>query len=265
VIDDAQIDDVLRAMGRFADLKSRFTRAHSAGVAALARRAADHLRLDDAVARTVERAALVHDLGRVAVGAAIWDKPGPLTDLERERVRVHAYAGERILSRAPCLAAIADVATLAHERLDGRGYHRRLSAAACSIGARVLAAADVYHAMTEPRAHRPAHAPEVAAAELTAQARAGTLCPDAVGAVLAVIGHAPARAARPAGLTERELDVLRLVARGLTNKEVASALEISPRTAGHHLERVFAKVGVTTRAAAAMFAMEHGLVATQPT
>ncbi len=261
-VDDDAVDEILRALGHFADLKSRFTRAHSAGVARLARDAAAKLGLGDAAAHTLERAGWVHDLGRVAVSAAVWDKPGPLTDPEWEHIRMHTYVGDRILSRVSGLADVVGIATVAHERLDGSGYRRKLNGASSSASVRVLAAADVYHAMTEARAHRPAKIAADAATELTAMARAGALCPDAVGAVLAVGGHAAhPKAERPAGLTDRELDVIRLVARGLTNKEVAAALEISPKTAGNHLQNIFDKVGVTTRAAATLFVMQKGLLA----
>lgn len=262
VVDQDAIDEVLRVMADFADLKSRFTRTHSRGVADLAGRAARQLGLGASLQQVVERAGLVHDLGRVAVSISVWDKPGPLTDPEWERVRMHTYVGERILARLSSLSAVTEIASLAHERVDGRGYHRKLVGPSCPVLARILAAADVYHAMIEDRAHRRAHGEQAAAAMLAAEANRGALCPDAVAAVLAAAGHAPTRrAAGPAGLTDRERAVLRLVARGLTNKEVAVALDISTKTAGHHVQHIFEKIGVTTRAAASMFAMQHGLVA----
>lgn len=258
---DEQIDQVLRAMGDFADLKSRFTRGHSRGVARLARFAAAVLGLPEAAGRALERAASVHDLGRVAVSAGVWDKPGPLNDGERERVRLHTYVGERILARAPSLESVAAIATLAHERIDGSGYHRRLGAPACTTPARVLAAADVFHALTEPRPHRPARTPDQAAATVIEMASTGALCAEAVRAVLAAAGHADRpRPSLPAGLTVREIEVLRAVARGLTNKEVAATLDISSKTVSRHLESVFSKIGVTTRAAATMFAMQRGVM-----
>jgi HD-GYP domain-containing protein (c-di-GMP phosphodiesterase class II) len=253
------IDEGLRAIAHFTDLKCRFTRGHSSGVAALAGAAASKLGLDADLSRDVFRAGLVHDVGRVAVTAAIWDKTEPLTDTERERIRIHTYAGERILSRAPSLSRVAEIATVAHERLDGSGYHRRLPAAACTPAARVLAAADVYQALREDRPQRAALAADRAAAELGAMARAGLLCPDAVNAVLHAAGHAVRAAGRPSGLTDREVEVLRLISRGLTNKEIASALDISAKTAGHHVQHVLEKLGVTTRAAATMIAMKTGL------
>ncbi len=258
-VPDEAVDEVLRAMGHLADLKSRFMRRHASGVADLVRAAGRRLRLGAAAERTLERAARVHDLGRVAVSAAVWDKPGALTDPEWELVRIHAYTGERILSRATGLAAVAQIAAMAHERVDGSGYHRRLAGSSCPVSARVLAAADVYAALTEERPQRAAKGADEAAAMLSRMAREGALCPDAVAAVLAVSGHTTARVERPDGITDRELEVLRLVARGKTNKEIATTLDISPKTAGHHVEHIFAKIGVTTRAAAAMVAMQRGL------
>jgi HD-GYP domain-containing protein (c-di-GMP phosphodiesterase class II) len=252
------VDEALRAIAHFADLKSRYTHDHSSGVAARVAMAGKRLGLDAATLKDATRAALVHDVGRVAVSAAIWDKREPLTDVEREKIRLHSYVGERILSRSPALAAVSALATLAHERLDGSGYHRRLPANACSVAARLLAAADVLQALLEERPHRAAFTLERAHAMLRELADEGALCREAVAALL----DAPAEARTgqaPAGLTERELDVLRLVARGLTNKEVASALQISAKTVGHHLQHVFEKLGVTTRAAATMIALQRGL------
>jgi HD-GYP domain-containing protein (c-di-GMP phosphodiesterase class II) len=260
-ITDDRIDDALAVMADFSDLKSRFTRGHSPAVAELAAAAARGMALGAEVERALRRAGLLHDLGRVAISAGIWDKPGPLTDGEREQVRLHSYVGERVLARASGLAPAAELASLAHERVDGSGYHRRLPAAACSISARILAAADVYRALCEERPYRPARSPDQAASELLGMAGAGTLCPDATRAVLAAAGHAARRVERPTGLTDREIDVLRLLARGLTNKEIASTLDISTKTAGHHVQHIFEKLGVTTRAGATMAAMQRGIPA----
>jgi DNA-binding NarL/FixJ family response regulator len=150
-----------------------------------------------------------------------------------------------------------------HERLDGSGYHRQAAASSIPLSARVLAAADAFQAMTQERAHRSAHPPEAAARELAAQGRAGVLDPDAVSAVLAAAGHVSAgpRPPRPADLTERQVEVLRLVARGSSNPEIARSLVISRRTAERHVQDIYAKIGVSTRAGAALFAMEHDLLA----
>jgi response regulator RpfG family c-di-GMP phosphodiesterase/DNA-binding CsgD family transcriptional regulator len=258
-VDGDAVDEGLRAIANFTDLKCRFTRGHSTGVSMLAGAAARKLGLGAEMEQAVSRAGLVHDVGRVAITAAIWDKTEPLTDAERERIRLHTYVGERVLSRAPALSTVAEIATLAHERIDGTGYHRRLPAAACSPAARVLAAADVYQALREERPHRRAMGADQAAAELASMVKSGSLCPDAVNAVLSGAGHTVRAPERPSGLTDREVEVLRLVARGLTNKEIASTLDISTKTAGHHVQHVLEKLGVTTRAAATMIAMKTGL------
>jgi HD-GYP domain-containing protein (c-di-GMP phosphodiesterase class II) len=203
----------------------------------------------------------VHDVGRVGVSASIWDAPRPLTDGEWERVRLHPHGTERILSRTTSLAPLGELAALAHERLDGRGYYRRLPSSAMSAAARLLASCDTYQAMTEERPHRKALGTDRAAEELRSEAREGRLDGETVEAVLGAAGHRPrARVQRPSGLSDREVEVIRLLARGLTNKEVGIELGVSTKTAGNHVQHVFEKVGVTTRAAAAMYAMQHGLV-----
>lgn len=258
-LDGEAIDRALAAMGNFADLASPYLVGHSAGVAGLASAAGPRCRLAAADLVTLRRAALVHDVGRVSVPVRIWEKAAPLTADEWERVRLHAYHSERVLCRSPFLAALAPVATAHHERLDGSGYHRGAAAAALSSPARVLAAADAYHAMTEPRPYRDALAPELAAETLTQEARRGRLDAQAVAAVLEAAGHRVPRIERPAGLTDREAEVIGLLARGLQTKQVARALGISAKTADRHVQNAYAKIGVSTRAAAALFAMEHGL------
>ena len=253
------IDGALAAMGDFADLVSPYLVGHSSGVATLAAEAAGRCRLEPDDVVEIRRAALVHDVGRVAVPARIWQKQAPLTPDEWERVRLHAYHSDRVLAHSPFLATLAGVATCHHERLDGSGYHRGAAAPALGTLARILAAADAYHAMTEPRPHRDALAPQQAADTVRQEAGAGRLDGDAVSAVLEAAGHRPARIERPAGLTEREAEVIGLLARGLQTKQVARALGISVKTADRHVQNAYAKIGVSTRAAAALFAMQHGL------
>jgi HD-GYP domain-containing protein (c-di-GMP phosphodiesterase class II) len=209
----------------------------------------------------IRRAGLVHDLGRVAAHPRIWQKPGPLSADEWEQVRLHPYQTERVLSRSGFLAALAPIAGVHHERLDGSGYHRGCAGAALAMPARVLAAADAYQAMTEPRPRRQALEPEQAAKTLGQEASSGRLDPDAVAAVLKAAGQQVPRVARPAGLTEREAEVIGMLARGLQTKQVARALGISIKTADRHIQNAYGKLGVSTRAAAALFAMEHGLIA----
>jgi HD-GYP domain-containing protein (c-di-GMP phosphodiesterase class II) len=261
MLEGEAIERALAAMGGFADLISPYLAGHSAGVAGLARAAAMRCRLGAAGAMTVGRAALVHDLGRVAVDARTWQKAGPLTADEREQVRLHAYHTERALSRSAFLSALAPVAGAHHERLDGSGYHRGVAGAELALPARLLAAADACHALTEPRPHRDALAPERAAEMLASEANAGRLDPDAVAAVVEAAGQRVPRLERPAGLTDREAEVVGLLARGLQTKQVARALGISVKTADHHIQNAYEKIGVSTRAAATLFAMQHGLVA----
>jgi DNA-binding CsgD family transcriptional regulator len=211
--------------------------------------------------RVLRRAALVHCLGRLGVSNSIWDKPGPLGPGEWERVRLSPYLTERMLHQSEALASLGAIAVQHRERLDGSGYPRGLQGTAISRPARVLGAADAYQAMREPRPHRPARTAPDAAAELHADVRAGRLDAEAVEAVLAAAGHrVPRRREGPAGLTTREVEVLRLVARGLSNKAIAERLVISPKTVGNHVEHIYAKLGVSTRAAAGFFATEHGLL-----
>jgi HD-GYP domain-containing protein (c-di-GMP phosphodiesterase class II) len=256
------LDGLARALADMVDLKSPFTLGHSSQVAALAERAAAALGFAPEAVTDLRRAALLHDLGRVAVSNRIWEKPAALSRTEWERVRLHPYQSERILARSRVLEPLARTAGMHHERQDGSGYHRGTAGAQVPAGARVLAVADAFQAMTQDRPHRPAMAPEAAAAALTEQARAGRLDPECVRAVIKAAGQPPPRVRTvwPAGLSDREVEVLRLVARGLSNRAIAERLYISPRTAEHHVQHIYTKLGASTRAAAAMFAMEHGLL-----
>lgn len=262
VVTEEGFDDAARALADFVDLKSRFTIRHSSGVAALAETAGRALALPEAALVALRRAALLHDIGRLAISVAIWEKPGPLTEDEWERVRLHPYYTERVLARPRALASLGALAAQHHERLDGSGYFRQSPGSLLSVSARTLAAADAYHAMTEPRPHRPPLAPEVAAATLRSEARTGRLDSDCVNAVLVAAGHARRTSRRiwPAGLSDREIEVLRHIARGATYRETARALVISERTVEHHVRHIFDKLGVSTRAAATYFAMRHDLL-----
>lgn len=258
-LEGESIDRALGAIGDFADLVSPFFLGHSAGVAELAVLAGRRCGLGEEDILALRRGALVHDVGRVAVPVRIWQHPGPLSPDDWERVRLHAYHTERILSRSPFLATLTSVATFHHERLDGSGYHRGSVAAALAMPARVLATADAYHTMTEPRPHRGALSPAQAAARLGEEVRAGRQDPEAAAAVLTVAGQHVPRIGRPAGLTARESEVLSLLARGLQTKQVAHSLGISVKTADSHIQNAYRKIGVSTRAGAALFAMQHGL------
>jgi HD-GYP domain-containing protein (c-di-GMP phosphodiesterase class II) len=260
-LSEAELDDALALLADYADLKSPWFTGHSRGVASLAVAAARQAGLPEAELTTLRRAALVHDLGRNGVPNTIWDKQGPLTAGETERVRLHAYYTDRVLHRASRLALLATVASAAHERGGGTGYPRGIAGGTIPLLGRFLEAADAYHAMLEDRPHRPALSREAAGGELRRAARAGELDGAAVDAVLAAAGH-PARRkpTAPAGLTPREVEVLVLAARGGTTRAVATTLGIAPKTAGNHIERIYSKIGVSSRAEAAMFAMQHGLL-----
>ena len=258
---EAELDDALELIADFADLKSPWFAGHSRAVASLAVAAGRHAGLPEPDLVSLRRSALVHDIGRNGVPNSIWDKPGPLTEGEMERVRLHAYYTDRVLRRSDRLAALATVASAAHERTAGSGYPRGIAGQTIPLLGRFLEPADVYEAMLEDRPHRPARSRDEAAAELRRAAVAGEMDGSAVDAVLAAAGHTPRRKpTAPAGLTPRELEVLVLAARGGTTRAVASKLGIAPKTAGNHLEKIYSKIGVSSRAEAAMYAMQHGLI-----
>jgi len=260
VVSGPGLDACLSAIGDFADLKTMWTAGHSRGVADLAARAGVVAELAAPEVVTLRRAALVHDIGRIAVPVSVWAKPGPLTRDEHEQVRLHAYHSERVLEACAGLRPLARLAGSHGERSDGSGYHRGSRAGDLPPAAWLLAAADCYQAMREPRAHRPAWSAQGAADELGRDAQAGKLPAEAVQAVLTAAGQPPRPVPRPAGLSERECEVLGLIARGMATKQVARQLGISPKTCDHHIQRVYRKTGLSTRAGATLFALEHGLI-----
>ncbi len=257
-----QLDTAVKAIADFADLKTPFMAGHSTAVAELAAAAGRRCGLPEADVVALRRAAFLHDVGRVGITAAIWTKPGGLTESEWERVRLYPYYTERVLARPKALAPLGALAALHRERLDSSGYHRGLPAGLLPAAARILAVADAYRSMTEARPYRPARTPEQAAGLIHEQVRAGCLDRDAARAVLAEAGH-PVRAARiegPGGLSDRELEVLRLLARGLPVAEIADTLAVSKKTLDNHIQHIYNKLGVSTRAAATFFAMENNLL-----
>jgi HD-GYP domain-containing protein (c-di-GMP phosphodiesterase class II) len=256
-----QLDAALLGVANFVDLKSPYMLGHASAVAALAAGAGHQLGLPDSEIAQLRRAGLVSGLGRLGISNSIWDKPGPLGAGERERVRLHPYLTERMLQQSGWLAPLGAIAVQLRERLDGSGYPRGLSGNAITVAGRVLGAADAYQSIREPRPYRDALSPEQAAAELRADAAAGRLAADVVESVLSAAGHAhPRRAEHPAGLTAREIDVLRLVARGMSSKQIADRLVITPKTARNHIEHIYVKIGTSSRATASLFALRHGLL-----
>ena len=259
----AGMDAVLAAMGDFADLKSPWTAGHSRAVAALAARAAKAQGFPADGVELLRRAGWVHDLGRMGVSNAVWDKAAGLSSMDLERMQMYPFLSERILGRVPGLRRVAALAGAHRERLDGSGYPRGLTGAGLDSGQRLLAAVDAYQSAVEPRPHRPAAAPADAARRLRADAVSGRLDPRAVDAVLAAAGPAGTGAARrrspAAGLTARELEVLALLCRGMNNKDIAAALFIAPKTARNHVEHIYEKTGSANRVSATLFALDHGL------
>ncbi len=251
------------AFARAVDLKSVWTATHSYSVGVLAAASGQAAGLEQTAVDQLRIAGWLHDLGRVAVPNLIWDKPGPLNTAEREQVRLHAYQTERLLARSPVLGPVATLAGAVHERCDGSGYPKGAKSGQLEEPARLLAACDVFCALREARPYRPAYTVETAAALLADEAGRGALDTAAVRHVLDAADAAPQRLPRawPAGLSDREVEVLRLVAHGGTNKDVARALGISAKTVQHHVAHIYTKIGVTSRAGAALFAAERGLAA----
>jgi HD-GYP domain-containing protein (c-di-GMP phosphodiesterase class II) len=259
-LEGEQVDRALAAIGDFADLVSPHLSRHSRGVAELAVAAARLYGFGPSDVVLLHRAGFVHDVGRVGIDPRIWQRPTALTVDEWEQVRLHSYYTERVLLRSGFLSSLADVACAHHERLDGTGYHRRVSATTLTPGQRLLAAADAFHAMCESRPHRDRRSPKEAAELLSEEARAGRQDSEMVAAVIEASGQPAPRVERAAGLTEREVEVVGLVARGLQTKQVARRLGISAKTADRHIQNAYRKISVSSRAAATLFAMEHGLV-----
>jgi HD-GYP domain-containing protein (c-di-GMP phosphodiesterase class II) len=261
-IAEADLDAMLAAVGEFAELRCPWTMGHSRAVAELSEQAGRDLGLPDADITLVRRAGLVQDLGMLGVPNQIWDRPGPLSHSELERVRLHPHLSDRMLAFSPTLAPLGALAVQHHERLDGSGYPRGLAGDQINTAGRLLAVADAYHALTQGGAHRPALTPREAAAELRVDVQAGRLDGQVVDGVLRAAGHRVRRQREwPAGLTTREVQVLRLVTRGLSNKQIAATLGVAPKTASSHVEHIYRKIDAGNRAQASVFAMRHGLMA----
>lgn len=260
-VSPARLDDVAASFGQFADLKSVWTLGHSIDVASLCEQAAAQMGLDAHEQAVVRRAGWLHDIGRTSVSNRVWDKPAALDHAERELVKLHAYQSERILSVAPGFREERAVAAAAHERCDSGGYPKGVASSALGTPARILAAADVLVALGSARPHRASFSIAQATDLLAGEVQCGHLDRNAVEAVLAAAGlESRSRLANPAGLTEREVEVLGALARGGTNKDIARELGITAKTVAHHVGHIYDKVGVRSRAGVALFAVDHGLL-----
>jgi HD-GYP domain-containing protein (c-di-GMP phosphodiesterase class II) len=255
------IDRLAEAIANFIDLRSPFTFGHSAGVARLAEGGARELGLPEGDAAAIRHAGFLHDLGRAGVPIALWNATTPWTRQDQERARRHPSLTELVLARSSALGPLGSLAGLHHERLDGSGY-RSIPGSFQPVAARVLAVADAYRTKLEPRPHRKALRSEAAREAIGLEIRGGRLDGDVAKAVLAAAGHRqPASSATmPASLSEREIEVLRLLVRGLSNRQMADVLFISPKTVDHHVQHIYDKLGVSTRVGATLFALQHGLI-----
>ena len=190
----------------------------------------------------------------------VWAKAGPISADEWEQVRLHPYHTERVLVRSQFLAPYASIACAHHERLDASGYHRGVNGAALSRTARLLAAADAFQSKTEPRAYREALSPREATQALVGMAEAGGLDPEMVAAVAEAADQKTPQIRRAARLTDREVEVISLLARGNATKQIGARLGITAKTADRHIQNIYGKIGVSSRAAATLYAVEHGFV-----
>ena len=264
---EEKLTDVALAMADYADLKSPFQAGRSRRVADLAERIARRMGLPETESTHIYHAALVHDIGIVAVPSFVLNKSeDTLTESEREQVRLHPYHSERVLSKVPALEPIIPLVAAHHERMDGRGYYRGLRGSEIPLGARIIAVADRFDELThdapDGRGRESDQAVEVMREEVE-----GRFSPDVFEVLLEELSgvdrshrQRTRRQEWPARLTDREVDVLRLIARGLNRRQVAGALFIAEGTVRSHLEHIYDKIGVSSRAAATLFAVEHNLL-----
>jgi HD-GYP domain-containing protein (c-di-GMP phosphodiesterase class II) len=262
VLSSEQFERVLEAIADFTDIKSPFTVGHSRGVAKLAVATARQLDLPEESVTLLRHAALVHDIGQVSIPTGILDKSTALTESDWEAIRLHPYFAERLFAYAKPLQPIGAIAALHHERLDGSGYYRNLPASMQPLIARILSAAEVYQAMTENRSYRSAILSKDIAKILWQQVIDGKLDNEVIEAMLMATGYPVANQSRQrtGGLSQREVEVLRLIARGYSNRAIAEVLHISVKTAGHHVQHIYNKLSVFNRAAATLYAMQHDLL-----
>jgi HD-GYP domain-containing protein (c-di-GMP phosphodiesterase class II) len=256
-MEPTDLNTVAEVFGDFADAKSAWMLGHSRRVSGLAAAAGQLLDLDSETVERLRLAALVHDLGRVAVPNQVWDRPSVLTFPERQQVETHTYHTSEILRRSPVLRQFAECASGAHERCDGSGYHRRVHLD--DAPTTILAAADMFDALTHHRPWRHAHPAEGAELLMVREVTGARLPRRVVDAVLEAAGHERrvTRPELPGGLTPREADVLSLLAVGCSDKAIAGRLGISVKTAGHHVSSVCRKTGTQGRAQVAIWALEH--------
>jgi HD-GYP domain-containing protein (c-di-GMP phosphodiesterase class II) len=265
-MDAARLDDIALAVADFVDLKTPLTVGHSRETARIAAGVARRMGLRLSEITDIRRAALVHDLGLIALPGNILRHPGKLSEADQEKLRLHPYFTERILSRVPALSEVAAIAGKHHERLNGTGYYRGLSRSELPVSACILALVEEFQERVpiDPGQHK-LDPKEILKAM---QPEIGTLfSPDCFEALAQEMGLAAPKPARrrawPAGLTDREIEVLQLLATGASNRQIAKHLVVSEKTVAHHLEHIYNKIGISSRAAAVFFAMENELIPSQ--
>lgn len=262
-LDEAACDAACLAIADMVDMRMPFTHGHSRAVADLAEAAARHMGLPEEDVRNARWAGLVHDIGELCVPVASWIRKAPMSPVEADTAKLHPYYGERALaSLGEAGIGAAVLVSRHHECLDGSGFYRQMDGSGLSPAARILAAAETFETAREERPQRPGLDNEAAAAMIRTWVQDGRLCEDGAEAVLAAAGQPSRRniTSRLAGMTPREIEVLRLIAKGSTLKDAAEELGISPKTADNHIQNIYSKIGVTTRAGAALFAVENGLL-----
>jgi HD-GYP domain-containing protein (c-di-GMP phosphodiesterase class II) len=258
---------ITETFGDFVDLKAPYMAGHSRRVAQVAETLARRMLLSPHQVRTVGIAAMTHDIGLVAVPSFTLNRPSDQwTQMEWEGVRLHPYYGERILSRAQVLRGAASLVGAHHEREDGRGYYRGAAGRDVPMSACIIAAADRFDELTHDAPGREALSVRQALARMRRE-ETGVQWTACVDALAQDSGTTPGSARKgrrgaqwPADLTDREIEVLRTLAKGRSTRQMAQDLCVSENTVRHHLEHIYAKVGVTTRTAAVVFAMAQGLL-----
>jgi putative nucleotidyltransferase with HDIG domain len=187
-VDDRGLDDVARAFAEIIDAKSSYTYQHSTNVAKYARATAFELGFEKRDVSVLNRAALLHDVGKLGVSSAILDKAGPMTDDERKEMQRHPLYTWEILQRVSAFAGFARTAALHHEKLDGSGYPWGVKAEDLDIPARILCVADIYEALTAHRPYRAGLSRE-AALKIIRSGVGKHVCPIATDALTEATRH----------------------------------------------------------------------------
>ncbi|MBM2810108.1 MAG: C-di-GMP phosphodiesterase class [Chloroflexi bacterium] len=261
---EPSFDVIALVFADFVDMKSHYLAGHSRRVARLASGIGRRLHLPAAELAILNRAALMHDVGFVAVPSFSVNKPpDERSSEENAAIVLHTQHAETVLAIIPALAGERSMVAAHHERRDAHGP-RGLRWEDVPLGARIIAAADQFDDLTHDQPGVPGVEPDVAIQRLRAADGAG-LDQDVLEKLVAEVRapdlRAPSQGGWPAGLTEREVEVLRLLGKGVSRKEVAKTLVISDATVRHHLEHIYGKIGARTQVGAVLFALENGLLA----